>query len=165
MKKKLLIMPSLVQLQVKHPHFKTVIHRKLNLRETQHFCNIVIKGNTLILIAVHADNFDFIVREVLRCPLIAQLQRNMYTDKQKQELIEQNGLLFEAEFNNEVGVTRNNNCTKVVQVCYLYFTYFVMNSSKCTKIAKKKKKTTNTLKLITFHANPLQSIFITSCGL
>ena len=48
-------MPSLAQLQVKHPHFKTVIHRKLNLRETWHFCNIVTKGNTLIWIAVHAD--------------------------------------------------------------------------------------------------------------
>ena len=108
-------MPSLAHLQVKHPHFKTVIHRKPNLRETQHFCNIVIKGNTSIWIAVHADlhrqenshesyiieeiadHFDFIVREVLRCPLIAQLQRNVYTDKQKQELIEQNGLLFKAE--------------------------------------------------------------------
>ena len=151
-------MPSLVQLQVKHPHFKSVIHRKLNLRETQHFCNIVIKGNTLIWIAVHADlhrqenshrfyiieeianHFDFIVREVLRCLLIAQLQRNVHTNKQKQELIEQNGLLFKAEFNNEVGVTRNNNCTKVVQVCYLIFTYFIMSSSKHTKIAQKKKK-------------------------
>ena len=40
----------------------------------------------------------------------------MYTDKQKQELIEQNGLLFEAEFYNEEGVTRNNNHTKVVQL-------------------------------------------------
>ena len=38
---------------------------------------------------------------MLRCPLIAQLQRNVYVDKQKQELIEQNGLLFKAEFNNE----------------------------------------------------------------
>ena len=98
-------MPSLAQLQVKHPHFKTVIHRKPNLRETQDFCNIVIKGNTLIQIAVHADlhrqeiadHIDCIVREVLRCPLIAQLQRNMYTNKQKQELIEQDGLLFEVE--------------------------------------------------------------------
>ena len=92
-------MPSLAQLQVKHPHFKTVIHRKPNLRETQHFCNIVIKGNTSIWTVVHADlhrqenshgsyiieeiadHFDFIVREVLRCPLI-QLKRNIYTDKQ-----------------------------------------------------------------------------------
>ena len=64
-----------------------------------------------------ADCFDFIVRQVLRCPLIAQLQRNLYTDKKKQELIEQNGLLFETEFNNEVDFTRNNNHTKVVQVC------------------------------------------------
>ena len=106
-------MPSLAQLQVKHPHFKTVIHRKLNLRETWHFCNIVTKGTLEHMnFAVHADlhrqenshgsyiieeiadHFDFIVREVLRCPLIAQLQRNMYTNKQKQELIEQNGLLF-----------------------------------------------------------------------
>ena len=115
------------------------------------------QGNTSIWIAVHADlhrqenshgsyiikeiadHFDFIVREVLRCPLIVQLQRNVYTDKQKLELIEQNGLLFEAEFNNEVGVTRNNNHTKVVWVCYLIFTYFIMNSSKCTKIAKNKE--------------------------
>ena len=77
-------MPSLGQLQVKNPHFKTVIHRKPNLREIQHFCNIAIKGNTLIWTAVHADlhrqenshgsyiieeiadHFDFIVREVLR---------------------------------------------------------------------------------------------------
>ena len=121
MKRKLLFMPSLVQLQVKHPHFKTVIHRKLNLRETQHFCNIVIKGNTSILIAVHADNFDFIVREVLRCPLIAQLQRNMYTDKQKQELIEQNGLLFEAELNNEVGLQEITTALKLSR----YVTYFL----------------------------------------
>ena len=85
------------------------------MRETWHFFNIVIKGNASIQIAVHADlhrqenshgsyiieeiadHFDFIVREVLRCPLIAQLQRNVYTHKQKQELIEQNGLLLEAE--------------------------------------------------------------------
>ena len=108
-------MPSLAQLQVKYLHFKTVIHRKLNLRETLHFSNIVTKGNTSILIAVHvdlhrqdnlhgsyiideiADSFDFIVREVLRCPVIHQVQRNVYINKQKQELIEQNGLLFKAE--------------------------------------------------------------------
>ena len=47
----------------------------------------------------------------------------MYVNKQKQELIEQDGLLFEAEFNNELGVTKNKNYTKVVQVCYLIFTY------------------------------------------
>ena len=94
-------MPSLVQLQVKHPNFKTVFHRIPNLRETWHFCNIVTKGNTLIQTCVHADlhrqenshgsyiidkiadSFDFIVREVLRCPLIVQLQRNVYVDKQK----------------------------------------------------------------------------------
>ena len=121
-------MASLAQLQVKYPHFKTVVHRKLNLRQIRHFCNIFTKGNTLIWIAVHADlhrqdnlhgsyiihkiadSINFIVREVL----IAQLQRNVYVDKQKQELIEKNGLLFEAEFNNEVGVTRNKNCTKDV---------------------------------------------------
>ena len=44
-----------------------------------------------------ANRFDSIVRQVLRCPLIAQLQQKVYTGKQKQELIEQNGLLFEAE--------------------------------------------------------------------
>ena len=48
-------MASLAQLEVKHPHFKTVIHRKANLRETRHFSNIVTKGNTLIWIAVHVD--------------------------------------------------------------------------------------------------------------
>ena len=98
-------MPSLAQLLVKYPHFESVVHRKLNLRETRHFCNIITKGNTLIQIAVHvdlhrqdnlhesyiidkiADSFDFIVREVLRCPLVAQLQRNVYVNKQKQELI------------------------------------------------------------------------------
>ena len=47
----------------------------------------------------------------------------MYVKKQKQELNEQGGLLFEVEFNNKLGVTRNKNCTKVVQVCYLIFTY------------------------------------------
>ena len=79
--------------------------------------------------------------EVLRCPLIAQVQRKVYIDKKTQGThIEQNGLLFEAEFNNEVGVTRYQNCTKVVQVCYLIFTYFLMNSKKHIKIAKKKKK-------------------------
>ena len=124
-------MPSLAQLQVKYPHFKTVIHRKLSLTETQHFCNIITKRKTSIWIAFHADlhgkenshgsyiiheiadSFDFIVMEVLRCPLIAQLQRNMYVNKQKQELIEQNGLLFEAEFNNEVGVIRNKAVLKL----------------------------------------------------
>ena len=97
------------------------------------------------------DQFDFIMWEVLRCPLIAEVQRKVYIDKQNRELIEQNGLLFEAEFNNEVGVTRYQNHTKVVQVCYLIFTHFFMNSKKCTKIAKKKRKTMNTLNLMTFH--------------
>ena len=82
---------------------------------TLHFCNFVTKGNTLIWIAVHADlyrqenshgsyiihemadSFDFIVREVLRYPVIHQVQRNVYINKQKEELIEQNGLLFQAE--------------------------------------------------------------------
>ena len=100
-------MPSIAQLQVKYPHFDSVIHKKLNLREKWHFCNIVTKGNTSIQIAIHADlqrqdnshgshiideianRFDFIVREVLRCPVIHQVQRNVYIDKQKQELIEQ----------------------------------------------------------------------------
>ena len=118
--------------------------------------NIITKGYSSIRISVHAeqhrvenshgpyiieeisDRFYYIIQEV-RCPLIAEVQRRVYIDKQNKELIEQNGLLFEAEFNNEVGVTRYKNRTKVVQVCYLIFTYFLMNSKKCTKITKKRE--------------------------
>ena len=53
---------------------------------------------------------------MLQCPLVAEIQRNWYVDKLNWELVEQNALLFEAEFTYDVGVTRNKDYTKVVQV-------------------------------------------------
>ena len=85
------------------------------------------------------DQFDFIIQEVLRCPLIAQFQRNVYTNKKTRELIEQNELLFEAEFINEVGVTRYQNHTKLVQVCYLIFYIFLNEFQETYQNCKKKK--------------------------
>ena len=108
----------------KYPDFKTVIHRKPKLGEIWNFGDFISNGYSRIQISVHTeqhrvenshgsyiieeikDPFDFIVWEVLRCLLVAEVQRKVYIDKQNRELIEQNELLFEAEFNNEVGVTK-----------------------------------------------------------
>ena len=146
------MLPSLADLKKKYPGFITVIHRKLKSIEAQNFCEIVTKAYTRIRISVYADKhreensdgsyileeignrFDYIVREVLRCPLITELQRRVYVNKQREELIEQNQLLFEAKFSHEVGVTKHKNHNKVVQVCYLVCTYFIMNSKNIPKL-------------------------------
>ena len=62
---------------------------------------------------------------MLQCPLVAEIQRNWYVDKLNQELVEQKALLLEAEFTNDVGVTRNKDYTKVVQVFYLILYSFL----------------------------------------
>ena len=133
-------MPSLAELQTKYPNFKTVIYRKPKLGETQNFGNIITNGYSSIGISFHleiSDKFYFIMWEVLRCPLIAEVQRKVYINKQNKGLFEQNGLLFEAKFNNEVGVTRykkmHQSCPGMFLNFYIFLNEFQEMYQNCQK--------------------------------